>query len=166
MKALSSLPDGYREVDSVDLQRDKKTAILVNGLALLIAAAMVIPAALFVPFSTLFTQEDGLVAPLWKTLVLLVSLLAYMLLHELIHGIVMKALGTEKVKYGFTGMYAFAGSDDYYDKKGYIAIALAPVIFSCWCSPPFASWSRGNGFGSPIFCRCATWAGLPEISLW
>ena len=129
MKALSSLPDGYREIDSVDLQRDKKTAILVNGLALLIAAAMVIPAALFVPFSTLFTQEDGLVAPLWKTLVLLVSLLAYMLLHELIHGIVMKALGTEKVKYGFTGMYAFAGSDDYYDKKGYIAIALAPVIF-------------------------------------
>ena len=129
MKALSSLPDGYREVDSVDLQRDKKTAILVNGLALLIAAAMVIPAALFVPFSALFAQEAGLAASLWKALVFLISLLAYMLLHELIHGVVMKALGTEKVKYGFTGMYAFAGSDDYYDKRGYIAIALAPVVF-------------------------------------
>ena len=73
MKALSSLPDGYREVDSVDLQRDKKTAILVNGLALLIAAAMVIPAALFVPFSALFAQEAGLAASLWKALVFLIN---------------------------------------------------------------------------------------------
>ena len=39
----------------------------------------------------------------------------------------MKACGTKKVKYGFTGLYAFAASDDYYGKKSYIAIALAPV---------------------------------------
>ena len=40
----------------------------------------------------------------------------------------MKICGTKKVKYGFTGMYAFAGSEDYYDKKSYIFIALAPVV--------------------------------------
>ena len=62
-----------------------------------------------------------------------VSLMAftfiYLVLHELVHGITMKLCGTKKVKYGFTGLYAFAGSDDYYDKKSYIIIALAPVVF-------------------------------------
>ena len=37
--------------------------------------------------------------------------------------------GGKQIKYGFTGLYAYAGSDvDYYDKKSYIMIALAPVI--------------------------------------
>ena len=40
----------------------------------------------------------------------------------------MKICKTKKVKYGFTGLYAFAGSDDYYSKKPYIFIALAPVV--------------------------------------
>ena len=40
----------------------------------------------------------------------------------------MKLCGTKKVKYGFTGLYAFAGSEDYYNKKAYIFIALAPVV--------------------------------------
>ena len=52
----------------------------------------------------------------------------YMILHELVHGIAMKLCGTKKVKYGFTGLYAYAGSADYYDKRSYIFIALAPVI--------------------------------------
>ena len=52
-----------------------------------------------------------------------------MVLHEIVHGIAMKMCGTKKVRYGFTGLYAYAGSDDYYDKKAYIFIALAPVVF-------------------------------------
>jgi len=53
---------------------------------------------------------------------------AYIVLHELVHGITMKAFGTPRVRYGFTGVYAFAGSDDYYGKGSYIFIALAPVV--------------------------------------
>lgn len=51
-----------------------------------------------------------------------------MVLHEVVHGIVMKLCGTKKIKYGFNGLYAYAGSDDYYDKKSYIIIALAPIV--------------------------------------
>ena len=40
----------------------------------------------------------------------------------------MKLCGTKRVKYGYTGLYAFAGSEDYYDKAAYIFIALAPVV--------------------------------------
>ena len=59
---------------------------------------------------------------------LIVLMVLYMVLHELVHGAAMKICGTKKVRYGFTGAYAFAGSDDYYDKSAYIFIALAPVV--------------------------------------
>ena len=41
----------------------------------------------------------------------------------------MKGFGAKKVKFGFTGLYAYAGSNDYFYKKPYITIALAPVVF-------------------------------------
>ncbi|MCI2113311.1 MAG: DUF3267 domain-containing protein [Ruminococcus sp.] len=34
----------------------------------------------------------------------------------------------KKVKYGFTGLYAFAGCEEYFSKKPYIVIALAPIV--------------------------------------
>ena len=127
MKAISHLPTGYRQIDSIDLQKDKKAALTVNALALLIGAAMILGANLFVPITSLFTGSDSLTVGL-RFLVLGVSIFAYLFLHELVHGIVMKALGTKKVRYGFTGLYAFAGSDDYYDKSGYLTVALAPIL--------------------------------------
>ena len=59
---------------------------------------------------------------------LIILLVIYVILHELVHGITMKMCGTKKVKYGFKGLYAFAGSTDYYNKRSYITIALAPII--------------------------------------
>ncbi len=128
MKALQNLPGGYREILSIDLQKDKKTAILVNVIALAIAAIMVAAMQPFISIGTLFDMSQGLLAYGLRFLILLAGIVVYMILHELVHGLTMKACGTKKVKYGFTGLYAFAGSDDYYDKKNYIAIALAPVI--------------------------------------
>lgn len=40
----------------------------------------------------------------------------------------MKHFCKTKVNYGFTGLYAYAGSEAFYDKISYIIIALAPVI--------------------------------------
>ena len=127
MKAISHLPAGYRQIDSIDLQKDKKAALTVNALALLIGAAMILGANLFVPITSLFTGSDNLTVGL-RFLVLGVSIFAYLFLHELVHGIVMKALGTKKVRYGFTGLYAFAGSDEYFTKGAYVVVALAPVV--------------------------------------
>ena len=54
---------------------------------------------------------------------------AYIVLHELTHAVVMKAVGGGKVNFGFTGLYAFAGSrEDYFDKTAYRCIALAPLV--------------------------------------
>ena len=128
MRAIQNLPTDYKEIYSINLQKNKKIAIFINVLALLIAAAMVIPMNFFIPISTLFNMENGSKNYSIRYLVFIGALVAYMCLHELVHGITMKAFGTKKVKYGFTGMYAFAGSDDYYDKKSYITIALAPIV--------------------------------------
>lgn len=128
MKALQTLPEGYRAIFSVDLQKDKKIALLINGAALIIAAVMVIPVAFAVPIASLFDLSAGIAPYMIRFAVLLASTIVYMILHELVHGMTMKLCGTKKVKYGFTGLYAFAGSDDYYDRRSYITIALAPIV--------------------------------------
>lgn len=126
MQTVNTLPEGYKELYSIDLQKNKKTAVLVNLLACIIAVFLALPMSFAVPVTNLFAQKDAFVI---KFVVLLIGMIVYMVLHEVVHGIAMKMCGTKKVKYGFTGLYAFAGSDDYYAKKPYIFIALAPVVF-------------------------------------
>ena len=128
MKAFGSLPDGYREICSVDLKKDKKAAVGVNLLALVIAAVLVFPMNAVVPFYRSLVSQTDIKDILTKYVVLLVLMVLYVILHELVHGIAMKICGTKKVRYGFIGMYAFAGSADYYDKTAYIFIALAPIV--------------------------------------
>lgn len=133
MKFSLTLPETYREIADINLQTNKKQMLLVNGLAIVIMLAMVIPAAFPVPFSALTEgHEPGSSAYLLslslKLGVTMVALVAYIVLHELVHGICMKAITKRKPTYGFTGMYAFAASDAYFGKGAYIFIALAPVV--------------------------------------
>ena len=128
MKALQVLPEGYKEIFSVNLQKNKKTAVLINTVAVVIGLVMGISMHFHISIATLFDMEKGLGAYSLRFAALLILNLIYIILHELVHGITMKICGTKKVKYGFTGIYAFAGSSDYYDKRNYIIIALAPVV--------------------------------------
>lgn len=127
-KAFTSLPEGYQELLRLDLQKDKKKFLLVNGLGILIFVLLAVPMHFYVSFFSLFSMEEGLLDYSLRFLVLAVGMVVYLVLHELVHGVAMKLCGTKKVKYGFTGAYAFAGSSDYYDKKSYLFIALAPVV--------------------------------------
>lgn len=128
MKAVETLPEGYSEFYSVDLQKNKKMSLLVNLLAVIIAVLLLVPMLFLVPISSLFVMDKGLGNYVLRFITLIVLTIAYMILHEITHGIAMKICGTKKVKYGFTGLYAFAGSNDYYSKKAYIFIALAPIV--------------------------------------
>ena len=128
MKAVKELPVGYKKIFSVNLQKDKKIASIINVGAILIAVLMAVPMNFYIPISTLFDFTQGVKNYFTRFIVLMVSMIAYLILHEAVHGVAMKICGTKKVKYGFTGLYAYAGSDDFYDKKSYIFIALAPVV--------------------------------------
>ena len=131
--SYETLPEGYTKAFSIDLQKDKKLMLLVNGIALLIAAVMIAVMAVFVPFRDLYTSiseimEQNPIIYLIGCGVLIVSLVVYIILHEAVHGFTMKLYGAKKIKYGFTGVYAFAGSDTCFAKKPYIVVGLAPVV--------------------------------------
>ncbi len=128
MKALENLPEGYREIYSIDLKKNKKMSIVVNLIAVVIAVALAVSMNFVVPFYTVFNMEVEIKSMFLKYGIIMALVIVYMVLHELVHGIAMKICGTKKVKYGFTGIYAFAGSNDFYGKKAYIFIALAPVV--------------------------------------
>ncbi len=147
MKAVNELPQGYAEILSVDLQRNKRLAVLVNVAAILIGVALGVAGHFFVSIGALFDMSDGIIPYLIRFAVLAAASLLYIILHELVHGITMRLFGCPKVKYGFTGVYAFAGSDCYYGKWPYLAIALAPVILwgvilgiACACLSPAWFW--------------------------
>jgi len=125
-----SLPDAYNEILSINLQKDKKLAFVINGIALIAAAVLALCAHFFVqPISNLFDVTAGAFLYISRIAVLAVGMIVYIILHELVHGITMKYFGAKRVKYGYTGLYAYAGSDEYFDKKSYLTVALAPVVF-------------------------------------
>lgn len=128
MKALNTLPEGYGELISINVQKDKKLSLIINGLAILIAVAMVVPMLFIVPITTIYNQSLEIIPILIKAAVIIASIIAYIVLHELTHALAMFICGTRKVKFGIKGMFAYAGSNDYYGKGSYIFIALAPVV--------------------------------------
>lgn len=129
MRSHRNLPKGYQQILHIDLQKDKKQALIVNGLALVIMVVMLVPALLLVPLNTLFRYNyNNTGAMLVRVAVMLVGYVAYMVLHEATHGIAMRHYCNQKVKFGFTGMYAFAGSEAYYCRKHYAVIAMAPLV--------------------------------------
>lgn len=125
----TSLPEGYAEICKVDLQKDKKKALLLNVLAFAIFIVMCVPMHFVIPFSTIFSFEEGMVIYFLRFAIFLVGSIVYIVLHELTHAAVMKRYGAKKVRFGYTGLYAFAGSEqDYFDRFSYIQIALAPLV--------------------------------------
>lgn len=63
-------------------------------------------------------------------LILLIPLLifVYIMLHELIHGIMMKFFSGVSPQYGISGPFIFAKSEAIFDKYAYILITLAPML--------------------------------------
>lgn len=118
---FQQLPREYQEILHLDLQNDSKLILLVNGLATVIALAMFAAGFLFTPMFAVFTSPPTLAA-------FLVCCVLYLVLHELVHGLCMKWFGAKRVRFGFTGLYAFAGSDEYFTKGAYVVVALAPVV--------------------------------------
>ena len=127
MQTVETIPEGYHKIFSLHLQKNKKVAVLVNLLALLIAAVMAVPALFLVPIRSLFDQTN---LPLYflRFGVLLAGMLLYIILHEWTHGLAMSQFSQNKVKYGWSGLYAYAGSDDDCPKTPYVRIALAPLV--------------------------------------
>lgn len=123
MKATMQLPDGYRLLREIDLEKNKKQAGIVNGLSLIVAALVLVPMVLCAPEGAAFVRGlSGL-------LMLVGGMFLYVALHEAVHGVCFWAFSGEKPRFGWKSVYAYAASDAYYSKWPYLSIALAPVVF-------------------------------------
>lgn len=122
---MTSLPNGYREVRRVDLMRNRKEALLINLLALLITA---IVTALGFALCPPFVEIELGIHTVVSMIAIFAGVVLYMILHELIHGMFMKAYSGLKPRYGFTGLYAYAGCDAFFNRRQYLLIAFAPVV--------------------------------------
>lgn len=123
----TTLPAGYQATCRIDLQKNKKQMLLVNGLAILIMFLMLYIGCRFVRLEDVFVM-DSLGLCLLRLFVLFGGTVLYLVLHEWVHGIFMRRFSGARPHYGFTGMYAYAGSSAYFNKKHYLIIALAPLI--------------------------------------
>ena len=125
MKAYQSLPEGYRETLQINLQKDKKTALKINIWGS-VAMVLVMVLGHFIVSARHFLDNG---VSMGRLAAATAAYFVYIVLHELTHAAAMKAVGGGKVRFGFTGLYAFAGSnEDYFDKGSYRLIALAPLV--------------------------------------
>lgn len=122
------LPKEYKEAFTINLQKDQKLAMLVNGLGAALMLVFGVLGHLVVPIGTMFDMEAGLLVYVLRFVVLMVGMLAYIVLHEAVHGVCMKHFSGVRPSYGFTGLYAYAGSTAYFSRRYYIIIALAPIV--------------------------------------
>ena len=118
---------GYKECTKINLVKNKKEALLVNIYGIIIMVVM----AVFIPLLIMggiieFNLETTF--PIFF-IVLLISLILYIPLHEIVHGIVLKKYTDEKLSFGWKLVYAYCGSKEaVVDRKEYYAVALAPLL--------------------------------------
>lgn len=122
---MTTLPNGYREVRRIDLMRNRKEAVLINLLALVIAGGVTVLGFVLCPP---FIEIEIGIHSIVSIIAVAAGIVLYMILHELIHGVFMKAFSGKKPRYGFTGLYAYAGSDALFNRTQYLIIAFAPVV--------------------------------------
>lgn len=128
MKTQTVLPENYSKIFDIDLKENKKMAAIVNVGAVAIAVVMVLVAMRFHSIGMLFEMSDGFGAYIARFVTVMLGSLAYIIIHELVHGFFMKRFSGIKPKYGYTFVYAYAGSEAYFNKRDYIIIALSPIV--------------------------------------
>lgn len=130
-----SLPKGYVAKKTIDA-KEKKTAILFTLLSFVILAA-VIAILLFtrrVDFDLFFSNSTKL---LIADAALIGTMILYIIIHELTHGIGYKLFTREKLKFGVTLTCAFCGVPNSYVKKwpAFITTLLPFFTYSCILFP-------------------------------
>ena len=132
-----SLPEGSREVFHFDA-KNKKEGLRMTLWALLI---MVIAVAL-VCLGADFKQFDF--SHMFKYYaVWIASMLVYIVLHELVHGAVYKALTHRKLTFGITWSAAFCGVPDIYVYRSTaLASLVAPLTVFTVIFVPLTLWLR------------------------
>ena len=128
------LPQGFKEDYRIDAKKIS-VGVVLNVIAGLIAIALIV--ALYLAKYGLnvhqFYDEEPLIL-LIAAAVFCVSMVIYLVVHELTHGAAYKLLTKQKLRFGMTMTVAYCGlKEGYVNKKISLIATLAPfVLHSIW----------------------------------
>lgn len=128
--AYRELPEGYREDRVIDA-KDKKTVVRMNVIALgiMIAVVALLCVALGLNPWKIITGSAGEGYTILAYLIFMITMVAYIILHELTHGAAYKLLTREKLTFGMTLTVAYCGVPDLYvNRKTALISVLAPFV--------------------------------------
>ena len=126
------LPQGYRQVFYLNA-KSVKVGVILNLVAIAVLAVImmiaVVALALLADEYKLDTDPVRALIALW---VFLLAMIAYIVLHELVHGIAYKSLTGEKLTFGLSWSCAFCGVPKVYTyrKTALIALVSPLIVFS------------------------------------
>ena len=125
------LPQGYVPAKTIDAKSDKKIMFLFTLVSGLVTVGAVVVAWLCLGL-TANNWMDKLVVDgdtYWHNFVFIGAMSAYVILHELTHGVVYKAMTKQKLTFGLTLTVAYCGVPNIYVyRKTALCALLAPFL--------------------------------------
>ena len=136
------VPTGYREVYHINAS-DKKTGLKMTLGATAILVVLVVLVVLWADFSKFNFRRIMTYDIVW-----IAVMLVYIVLHELVHGAVYKALTHQKLRFGITWNAAFCGVPDIYTYRSTaLASLVAPLTVFTIIFLPLAVWLHSVDMG-------------------
>ena len=125
---FAELPEGYREEKVIDA-KSGKTAFVLTLLSFVLTAMPLVPVLILSGGIRNMVESYGRSSAMLAVAVLLVGMVSYIVLHELVHGAVYKALTHRKLTFGFTLTVAFCGVPDIYtSRRTALEATAAPFV--------------------------------------
>lgn len=148
----TQLPSGYKEALHIDA-KDAKTGIIMNLVSLLILGIVMAIAYLPIKLNNVdlfagFVDENP-AKPMIVMSIFCFTMLAYVVMHELVHGIAYKCLTGENLTFGISWSCAFCGVPHIYSyRRTAIVSSAAPLVLF---SLIFGAVTVALYFVSPIY---------------
>ncbi len=137
------LPEGYKQVYYLNA-KDTKVGLIMNLVAFLVLGVVMGLAAIplivnQVNLWAILMTGDPLLLLIMG--VFFVAMIVYIILHELVHGAVYKAMTREKLSFGLSWSCAFCGVPEIYTyRKTALSSVVAPLIVFTVLLLPLTAW--------------------------
>ncbi len=135
MNFFDTLPEGYTENFVIDA-KSQKTGVIMNVAAIAVFIVFTVVAVILkgVDLKSVSLGFESLIF----LIAFIVAVLAYTVLHELVHGLFYKIFTRRKLTFGITWSAAFCGVPDVYVKKAPMLVTiLAPFVVFLLAAFPF-----------------------------
>lgn len=130
MKTYSTLPNGYKQTDYINLRIVPSLRHSINFLSFLLGAAVLALGWLwrsFAPLSDLL-RADGFGGYYLRVLVLLAGLYGFALLREASRGLLLRLMTQQATSYIRTGILLRASNETYLSRPAYLLVLFLPLL--------------------------------------